>query len=918
MNFRLSRAYINHALMTSVIFALGNSACSDKKTEEDTPNKPTCGYHSDCGPQEVCFKGSCEISRLCVERTNCDGLDICADETCICPNEEKKCLPVCQTDNDCPSDGHCIDGICEPYPISLDAPGYMGTGKSKLQVGIASVDLDIPVGVSMAGYAMRRGPSTPYRRSLGGSNAWLDRPDVRVIVFDDQEELLILLRVPIPWSTDFMIADTAYKVQQELGINVLENIVSSSPHSHSHPARFWHLVADKYFGVFGYDEFSFEIFDRMTTSLAEAIVLAMNDRQPAKFGYTSIDNFDEDDLIYVDRRPENDGLAGTYPKDDRLFIMRVDDMNDQPRAILAHFGIHGTVFEMDNPVLSGDAGGGIEIEMTRGAGTKYKRPVTGFFIQGNAGDVSPAGTDKKHPAPERVQLIGQRSWDVIEPIFDQIETSADIDVSVVSQRVEITHTKLGYTAPEFYDTSAQCEDSAPYFRYGAFQCVEGYPARDSDPNTRFQDGDLNCIFAIECLTAGYPVPQFQKTRLSVAQLGGLALVTVPGEPLSQYGRELSSRVKDQVTSAKDALVVGYSQDHHFYLLGEEDWWQGGYEASRVIWGWRLGDYLADASVALSGELNKAQSERTIDNGNLKPMYWDIPEEERAPVPLNDSEQEPTAIIVDLPEQVERMQVVDYSWVGGHPGIDRPQIVLETQTMQGFEAYLREDQTIYTDADFEMLVHYDGDCNRKNCTEHAWRVSWEERRNFPTGTYRFRITGQAQRDGKIQAYELISRPFEVVVSSSLLIEEISWDDNKENLIVGVRYPEAVRLEDDGDEKKVVSAGHLLRSRQSRSEYGAPLPSGDMITCDSTLYTDSSTQTASHDVAITQTTGSRKRIVGYDANQEPIYDTKSNQVLSQFKIPQSASSISTSSPRFELTVTDQFGNIGTVTATVSIPM
>ena len=918
MNSQLSRTRIYHALTALIVFGLGNLACSEKEAEDNAPKKPACGYHSDCDPQEVCFNGSCEISRLCVERTNCEGLDICANETCICPNEEKKCLPVCETDNDCPSDGHCIDGICEPYPISLDAPGYMGSGKGQLQVGIATVDLDIPVGVSMAGYAMRRGPTTPYRRSLGGSNAWLDRPDVRVIVFDDQEELLILLRVPIPWSTDFMLADTAYKVQQELGINVLENIVSSSPHSHSHPARFWHLVTDKYFGVFGYGEFSFEIFDRITTSLAEAIILAMNDRQPAKFGYNSIDNFDEENLIYVDRRPENDNLAGTYPKDDRLFIMRVDDMNNQPRAILAHFGIHGTVFELDNPILSGDAGGGIEIEMTRGAGNKYGRPVTGFFIQGNAGDVSPAGTDKRHSSAERVQLIGQRSWDVIAPIFDQIQTSANIDVSVVSQRVEITHTKLGYTAPEFYDASAQCQDSAPYFRYGAFQCVEGFPAGDSDPNTQFEDGDLNCIFAIECLTAGYPVPQFQKTRLSIAQLGDLALVTVPGEPLSQYGRELSTRVKDKITSANDAIVVGYSQDHHFYLLGEEDWWQGGYEASRVIWGWRLGDYLADTSVALSGELNKSKDERTVDNGNLKPMYWDIPEEERVPVPLNDSEQEPTTVITDLPEQVERMQVTDYSWVGGHPGIDRPEVTLEKENMSGFETFLRADQSVYTDADFEMLVHYDGKCNRKNCTEHAWRLSWEERRNFPTGTYRFRIVGQAQRDGKIQAYELISRPFELVVSSSLLLENISWDADKENLVIHVRYPEAVRFENDGEEKKAVAVGHLLRSRQSRSEYGAPLPASEMITCDSTIFTQTSTQTTNHEVPITQVNGSLRRIVGYDATEQPLYDTKKDQILSQFKIPQSASSLSSNNPRFELKVTDQFGNTGTVTATVTIPM
>jgi len=905
-----------HSHLSLVFLAVLGTSCGDEPKDQVSPEKVvTCEYHSDCDPRDACFQGECRPSRLCVDRTNCAQLEICKDKSCICPSDLQKCLPVCVTDNDCASKGHCIDGICEAYPVQFSESKPQSEARGSLQVGIGQVELDIPVGVSMAGYAMRRGPSTPYRRSLGGSNAWLDKPDVRAIVFDDHEEMFILLRIPIPWSTDFMIADAAYKVQKQIGLNVIDHIVSSSPHSHSHPARFWHLVTDKYFGVFGYGEFSFEIFDRITNSLAEAIIMALDDRQDSKFGYTLLEDFDPQNRISRDRRVENNEIPNHIQKDNRMLIMRVDDLNDQPRAILTNFGMHGTVFEERNPILSGDAGGGVEVEMTRRAGLKYNRPVTGFYIQGNAGDVSPGGDDRNHSDPERIQLIGERAWQVIGPAFDAIQTSAQTDVSVASQRVVITHKALGYQADEFFDQDGTCEDSVQHFRYGAFQCVEGEPAGDSDPSTTFKDGDLHCIFAIECLTAGYAVPQFQKTRLSVMQLGSLAFVTVPGEPLSQYGRGLSRRLKETISSASDAVVVGYSQDHHFYLIGAEDWWQGGYEASRVIWGWRLGDYLADQSIELAKQLNLPPTSRAIDNQNLKPMYWNIPADERETVPITDTEEAASTVYVEVPPVVERLQVIEFSWAGGHPGIDRPQIILESKSGDSFEPVHHKDGRIYDDSGFEMLVSYDGDCNRQNCDSHRWRVNWEERKDFALGTYRLKIQGRAQITGKIEDYTVTSREFEFVVSRSLRIENLEL---AQSVLSGrVRYPNAVNYEENGDGSKAVANGHLLRSNTGPSEFGSPLDETELIVVSATVSDLVATSTSINtSVQVESLVETRDHITGYDAQGTASTRELKNQANTKFSVPITLlGNASVNQFGLNIRLTDGYGNYGTLTATVS---
>jgi len=885
-----------------VTLGLGLVACKEEAPVDPAPTGPECGYHDEC-EGGVCFDGQCAGTRTCLERSDCGQLAMCEGFNCIC--NDQRCLPICTTDENCPGDGHCLDGVCERYPVNFDGMKPGGAARSTLSVGISRVELDFPMGVSMAGYGMRGGPQTPYRFSLGGSSAWFDKPDVRALAFDDGAELLILLRIPLSWSTDFLIADTAKKVQDRVGLNVIDSIITTSPHSHSHPARFWHLVVDKYFGLFGYDEFQFEIFDRLTTSFADAIVMALDARQPAKFGYTVLDDFDPNNRIHRDRRERNDGLPNYMDKDRRMVVARIDDASGEPIAVLAHLGLHGTVFGGNNPILSGDAGGGIEVALTNHASEKYGRDVMGVFVQGNAGDVSPAGDDRGHPPLERIQLLGERSWDVIGGALDQITTSADARIGVVSGRVPISHEHLGYGEGEFHDTGVECEGTPSYFRFGAFQCVEGY-FDDRDPATKFTDGDLACVFGIECLTAGYPVPQFQKTRLSVAQVGGLGLVTMPGEPLSQFGRDVSARVTDAVSDVSTSIVVGYSQDHHFYLLSEDDWWQGGYEASRDIWGWRLAPYLADHAVRLAGQLDAEPASRDLDDGNIKPMYWDVEPERRTPVEPNETETAPDQIRADVPATVERMHVVELVWAGGHPGVDRPRVVLEDAS----GPVRRVGGATYDDAAFEMLVRYDGKCNRRNCAEHQWRVAWEDHRAFALGRYRFSVEGQAWVGGQTTPYSLKSDWFELVPSTKLRAYQLEL--SVDTLSGRVVEPAALAVDADGN---TTPNGHLLRSRLVPARYEPPVPDGTMLTVTGTVsYPDGSSHALTGTAQVDHVTESRGRITRFRPDGTVQLADARDYATSRFSIALPANA-GAGAHVVQLVLTDPAGNSVTTTATIT---
>jgi hypothetical protein len=800
-----------------VALLLALPGCKGEPTGTPDP-EPRCGYHADCPEGQVCFKGQCYGTATCTERDSCDVVPVCAGGRCFCSETERACLPVCEVDGDCPSDGHCINGVCKKYPVKFDAPAPGGGARRPLEVGIATVDLDFPMGVSMAGYASRRGPETPYRDALGGSEAWHDRPRIHALAFDDGVEPFVLVRLPLGWSEDFLLTETALKVQAKIGVNLSDRIITSATHSHSQPARFWHLVTGLNFGVFGYDEFAWEVFDRLTDSFAEAVVAAWQAKTPARFGWTMLPDFDPGRRVHRDRRGQNDGLPGDIGADPRLLLMRVDDLEGRPRAILTNFGMHGTVFDSDSPILTGDAPGGVETMLELRASARYGRPVTSVYLQGNAGDISPGGDDRGHDELERVALIGERVWTSVEAAFDGIQTRSDVALDLAIGRFPISYDILGYTAPSFRSTGISCPGGPEQFRYGAFQCLDDGRFSDRDPMTKYTDGDLACVFSLECLTNGYPVPNFMKTRVAVLRLGDLALATLPGEPVSSLGLNNSTRVKAALPGVREAFTLGYSMDHHFYLLTEEDWFQGGYEPSRDIWGWKFAPYFVDQVEKLAKELAKPKAERAWDAKNVKPLYWDRTEESPSRVPATETEGAPTDVVTEAPARAERLSRITFAWKGGHPGVDRPTITLEREVGGAFVPVEHAGGLPYTDAYYPLFVRYSGRCTRSTCARHTWSVAWEEDEDFPLGRYRFAVRGTHWKDGARVPYEVRSGVVELVGSSGLALDAVAVVDGAIEGIVAL---------------PPLEGAHLMRSVDTPARFGGPLEAAQTVTATATI-------------------------------------------------------------------------------------
>lgn len=746
----------------------------------------TC--RADCPDDETCARGwclrPCELDRSCPIRPRpCQSHQSCASGQ-VCA--DGRCVNACTHDAQCPADGYCLDGVCTRYPADVftgSAPMPLAPA-GQIHAGVGVVPLRYPIGVSMAGYGARIGPQTPFNDSLGGSDRVFERQDVRVVVLSTDEDLAILLRLPLSWSTDYLLTRTAQKVEAATGVNYSSKLITFGTHSHSQPGRFWNLVSDVGLGAFGFGTFSKTISEGYSDAFAEAILAALDDLQPAQVGWHINPAFDPERRIHSNRRGNGPDIT-----DDRLMVMRIEDAAGRPMAGIANLAIHGT--HMNHPWVTGDVAGGIEVVGTDRLSAEAGRFVPVLFANGNAGNISPRGDDTTGVDWGKIQVVGHRLWPIFKAAWDAAEPASDPPLEVVQTRIPLNYELLGYdrSVPEY-------RDGPDVLEYGALQCVNRERSGD-DPD--HVDGALGCVLKVHAFR-GAPIVQAHKSVLSALKLGELVISTLPGEPTSQTGLELTRFIEEDAAAAGlegvKAVQFGYANDHHLYLTLEDDWFRGGYEAGQSLWGWRLGRYFVENSRALAAQL--FTPEREDNTSVIKPTIWPDLTDDAVP-PTGGAE---PSVTVQPPASTQRGRLIEVRWAGGHPGVDLPVVTLQRLVDDTFETAERNAQPFDTRG-FETLLIYRGDY----AADHGWTVRWELPWDLPVGRYRMRIAGRHWQD-PARDYRLYTEPM-LVEPATLVVHDQARMDGR--LAAKVNYPDGPSNDDgEGLFDALEMQGHWLRA------------------------------------------------------------------------------------------------------------
>lgn len=545
-----------------------------------------------------------------------------------------------------------------------------------LTAGIAEVRIPAPVGVGTMGFGpFGVDPSvSPFADDFPATTRAHGELTFRAVALSrGPEHELILVRMDTVGVFQQLREAVLDALEERLGRGLDDALVLAGNHTHSGPGRL--LMTTGALTALS-DSFFPELYDRVVAALADVVEQALDDRAPAEIGWAIASSSEG----HNDRRCENDALDQLQEVPDMPVVgIRRDGQLD---AVVASYAYHGTVLGIDDLTLSGDFGSVVEQKTEE----QLDHPVMVLFFNSWGADMSPGRTEPDPGAVgadqpegfERMQLAGNLLADAVVPALEGLSYEADPAVRMRTYRVRIDREALGYDP-----------DTFRYSHGGAF-CGAGSDG-NCEGSEPIEDLDRLCIR----ISPAENLPK--QTVLGAGRIGDLFLVTGTGE----WSTDLANGVLEQVraTSGGEAMFIGYANDYTGYSLGEDDWWQGGYEASGALWGPRQGDYLAARTV----EAFETFHDRWVEPPWLEPDrvepfsgYSYDPYVPETPIGLG-------TVTADVPATATATDVVTFTVRGADPWLGAPVATLEHDPGGGFEPVTRSNGTVVDSRSYDLWV-----------------------------------------------------------------------------------------------------------------------------------------------------------------------------------------------------------------------
>jgi len=625
----------------------------------------------------------------------------------------------------------------DPVPLTAGAPN----------AGMADAFLDLPVGTPMGGYTERcecfggnvirqedlDNRDSAYTLSFVPSAGIQTRPHAAALWLDNGDQAIVMVKTDAIYAYEGIVEALEERLSTETGEDLYGRVTFSVNHSHAAPANF-----DKGMTWFlGGDRFNQEVFDRLVDQLTDISLDAYDSRQPAAIGIGQAKDWDPDDRVYSDRRPENDDMeffsdvpVGPY-KDPNLTVLRVDTAAGDPIGLFYAFGMHGTSLGGSNAMWSTEAPGHTEYALLE----RFEQPIVVGAMQHGGGDASPRGVDREYA---RLESVGTLAADAIYALWEVTPTSTDaiiletVTQAVPTARDEIRVTRGGtvdwYYAPydpemlpdeQIYGPDGEVLSPIDEFNteFGGAFCgdetplIPGYDVgSDTYPYSSCVDvGTIGNVIAtfFDLGEAQLPLAESLRATTTASMWSGVTVRKpdgsvvqddvlwgfFPGETTAVYTEAFRQRAESQL-GITTAIPIGYSQDHEGYLMITEDWLAGGYEPNINIWGPLQGEHILEHVLDMSGTLllTNDVAEPMDPDGLYTNSVYDLeilpprpPEQTPTAGTLVDSLpeylwtplHEDLAIVADAADEVPRVQgSVQLVWEGGDPGVDTPEVVLE--------------------------------------------------------------------------------------------------------------------------------------------------------------------------------------------------------------------------------------------------
>jgi len=519
----------------------------------------------------------------------------------------------------------------------------------ELQVGIGRTRMPVPIGIGTIGnngLGVSSDPS-PFADALPATTRLHGHPTFKAVVISRAgPHEVIFLRSDRMNVFQHVRLDLANELERRLGRNVNDSLILGATHTHSGPGRM--VNADGVLEL-GFGKYSPEFYDNMIDAMADAVEQAYDTLAPGRVGHVLADVGD----AIKDRRCEDgnpDYTNSTMP------VLAVEQEGELI-ALVGAVAVHGTVIGIDELTISSDVSGAIEAAIEDGFSTDVQVQVHnswGADMRPNHPEVSvQTGYTGMPGGYDQMDAVGQKVAEAVHSALSGLELESEPAVWAEIHGVETTRDAIGYESDEFK------------WEYGGLYC--GPQDEDCDINTDYYD-----TFDDVCVPLPEEYVEFgiQQTEMSVGRVGDLHLVTWPGEGGTKLAEKVMDALATNYSDVDDVMFVGYAQDYNGYSILEDDYWQGGYEASGAMWGPLQGAYLSDQLIRIFG-LYKAGKR------GPEPAPVNIPDQLDYAERVSTTPVDVGGIITDVQASYTEVDLVTFSVRGTDPWEGAPVAHLES-------------------------------------------------------------------------------------------------------------------------------------------------------------------------------------------------------------------------------------------------
>ena len=410
------------------------------------------------------------------------------------------------------------------FAVLLAFASCLQANAAVMKAGVAKVDITPPSGVQMWGYFDR----------LKGAEGTLDPLYARVLVLEAGDRRLAYVDLDLGRTFGAASLDRIRRVAKQT--SDIDYLIVQATHTHAGP-----VIMDQYPSKT--PDWETADLGKIEQAIHEAEQHTVPVRMGVGYGHATIG--------YNRRRVNADGSitmlwqnparVPTWPVDPMIAVLRIDQMDGQPLALLVNYAAHPVTFGPDNMRFSADFPG----VMCKVIEQAFDGKPLAFFAQGAPGDINVY--DATTPITE--DAVGRRDWGgetlgkAAVVTAKQIQTAADPDGSIDFSDAPLT-VNLRWN-PEKFRQEILREISPEAFQ----------------------------IFAP-------PIEETMRLPVTTALINRkIAIMGMPGEPFVEFQMDWRARCPLQ-----DCFFLGYANGYYGYFPTIPAASEGGYGAtSATTW-----------------------------------------------------------------------------------------------------------------------------------------------------------------------------------------------------------------------------------------------------------------------------------------------------------------------------------------------